>query len=85
MNLTRTLEGQYGPKLQDASEKELAGLISAITLILDSRYDRCEPNPSTFHCLERAETDELLMSLAATAYRMRFPIAPLPEDSAIAA
>jgi hypothetical protein len=85
MNLTRTLEGQYGPKLQNASEEELVGLMSSITLILDSRYDRRAPNGSTFHCIEKAETDELLMNLAATAYRMRFPIDPLPEDRAIAA
>jgi hypothetical protein len=85
MTLTRTLEGQYGPKLQNASEEELVGLMSSLTLILESRYDRCAPNGSTFHCIERAETDELLMNLAATAYRMRFPIDPLPENSAIAA
>lgn len=85
MKLTRTLEDQYGPKLQNASEEELVGLISSLTLILDSRFARRAPNGSTFHCIENADTDELLMNLAATAYRLRFPIDPLPDDGAIAA
>jgi hypothetical protein len=85
MNLTKTLENQYGPKLQDASDRELAGLLSSITLAIELRYKPRDPKDSICQCIENTEPDELLMVLAAIAYRMRFPIEPLAENSAIAA
>lgn len=86
MKLARTLEGQYGPKLQDASEEELVALMNCIMISINSRCDRAtSTKASTVNCISYAETDELLMNLAAIAYRMRFPVDPLPEDRAIAA
>jgi hypothetical protein len=85
MNLTRVLENQYGAKLQDASEEELSGLLSNTILAIVLRYRPHDPGAFVCSCIENTESDELLMTIAAVAYRMRFPIEPLTEEITIAA
>jgi hypothetical protein len=72
--LTTTLEGEFGPKMQFATKPELLGFMSCIVQELETRYKPRTAEDHICDCIGDTETDQLLMVLAAIAYRIRFPI-----------